>query len=34
MFYSREYFPENSISYLQIQVIETLNGQIAFGIMP
>lgn len=34
MFYSKNPFPKNSINFLQIKIVETLYGQISFGIMP
>ena len=34
MFYSENPIPNNSISFLQIKIVETLYGQISFGIMP
>ena len=34
MFYSENPFPKNSINFLQIKIVETLYGQISFGIMP
>ena len=34
LFYSVHPIPEDSIVYLQVKIVQTLYGQVSFGIMP
>lgn len=34
MVFSKDSIPENGIYFMQIEIVETLYGMIAFGVIP